>query len=168
MCQWFGRELSAMAEAMKDPSSKFSALKMLLGPEYCHIDSNFLCLLQQDFNDLLTLADSWLSPLVPRTRYEMHIQAVSKDAGSANGFTRLVPTVAEYNDVDEAAAISSIPADINPDQLRIDEILVQEYAEEQLFEDSADDHESDLVVECLLVADGTTLVSVEINYSSKN
>ncbi|RXW16674.1 hypothetical protein EST38_g9188 [Candolleomyces aberdarensis] len=111
MCRWFGRELSAVAEAIKDPSNV-----------------DLLCFLQQDFDDVLALADTWPTPLAPRARYDEHVKAASRDGTLANGLTWLTLTETENDDVDEVATTDG---ELDPDQLRVDDLLIEEYAEEQ-------------------------------------
>ncbi|KAJ2914823.1 hypothetical protein MD484_g5591, partial [Candolleomyces efflorescens] len=104
MCRWFGREVSAVAAAMQDPAN--------LG---------LLCFLQQDFDDLLALADTWPTALVPKLRYDDHIAKAGK---SASRLTWLVVGEGEGDDADESGTLTSV--------FQVDELLVEEYAEEQL------------------------------------
>ncbi|KAJ2915397.1 hypothetical protein MD484_g5045, partial [Candolleomyces efflorescens] len=108
MCRWFGREISAVAEAMQDPGNL-----------------SLICFLQQDFNDLLALADTWPTALVPKLRYDDHIEKAGR---SASRLTWLVIGEGETDDADELGAPGSdrLQAD------QVDELLVEEFAEEQL------------------------------------
>ncbi|KAJ2935624.1 hypothetical protein H1R20_g1470, partial [Candolleomyces eurysporus] len=136
---------------MKDPST----------------DVDLLCFLQQDFDDVLALADTWPTPLAPKGRYDEHVKAAPRDGTFANGLTWLTLTEAENDDVDEIATTDGDFAELDPDQLRVDDLLIEEYAEEQSDTTTAADTPiaSEFMIECSLAADSmvSTLLAQDEN-----
>lgn len=110
---------------------------------------------------MLALVDTWPTPLAPKTQYDAHIQAADKVSGHELTLLVLPEGEGDTDDVDE---IGTADAELDPDRIHVDDLLIQEYAEEQSNDEQEEEPDTTAAVDVHIVAP-TVVSEVVVNCS---